>query len=443
MAEARNLRNMRSVQTPLLGEENTPLHAAPGGGTGFESATPRHSVSFTPNPLATPLYRNGSDASATPRVGATPLRTPIRDSLKLNPDGSDALSKRALQSAFANLPKPANDFELVLPEDEEAEEDASVPLSEEDAAERDARIARRKAEEERKALARRSLPVQRGLPRPANVDIDRLLSNVPDAVAVPERPDLADARKLIDVEVVRLLQHDSITYPLPGTTRPGGTKSLYDHPDDDDVATARKLVSLEVAGMLGADSPDGVTERLKQLGISDTPDATVSWASIRASLAFDAQSKTWVDQSTLAPEARVAGLAYLLDEERELMGREADRTNKQEKKLNVQLGGYQARSKALAKRLTDAFEALQKGKIDLESLVRLSVNEKAAAPRRVEALSMSVDKLERRERGLQDRYRELSEEKAAVQARISALEEQLMEQAEALLEDAEEDVAMA
>lgn len=442
MAEARNLRNMRSVQTPLLGEENTPMPIAPGGGTGFESATPRHSVSFTPNPLATPLYRNGADASATPRIGGTPLRTPIRDNLNLNPDGSDVASKRALQSAFASLPKPANDFELVLPEDEEVEDDASVPLSEEDAAERDARIARKKAEEERKALARRTLPVQRGLPRPANVDVDRLLSNLPDMVAVPEQPaDLADARKLIDIEVVRLLQHDSIAYPLPGTTRPGGTKSLYEHPADGDVATAKTLVGLEVAGMLGTDDPEEATRRLKELTISDKSDDSVSWASIRDSLAFDAQSKTWVDRDSLAPEARVAGLSYLLDEERNLMGREADRTNKQEKKLNVQLGGYQARSKALAKRLTDAFEALQKGKIDLESLVQLSVNEKAAAPRRVEALAMSVDKLERREGALQDRYRELAEEKAVVQARISALEEQLMEQAEALLDDAE-DVAM-
>ena len=43
--EARNLRNMVTAQTPLLGDENTPLHAGPGGGTGFEGATPRHPIS--------------------------------------------------------------------------------------------------------------------------------------------------------------------------------------------------------------------------------------------------------------------------------------------------------------------------------------------------------------------------------------------------------------
>jgi len=36
MMEARNLRNMTMAQTPLLGEENTPLHAPSSGGTGFE-----------------------------------------------------------------------------------------------------------------------------------------------------------------------------------------------------------------------------------------------------------------------------------------------------------------------------------------------------------------------------------------------------------------------
>ena len=38
MMEAQNLRNLTIAQTPLLGDENTPLHTGPGGG--FDSATP-------------------------------------------------------------------------------------------------------------------------------------------------------------------------------------------------------------------------------------------------------------------------------------------------------------------------------------------------------------------------------------------------------------------
>ena len=38
LSEARNLRNMTMAQTPLLGEENTPVHTDSQGGTGFEEA---------------------------------------------------------------------------------------------------------------------------------------------------------------------------------------------------------------------------------------------------------------------------------------------------------------------------------------------------------------------------------------------------------------------
>jgi len=174
MAEARNLRNMTAQQTPLLGDENADLHELVGR-SGYEAATPSGSVQATPNPLATPFRRpGGGEVEATPRSvrggpagapGATPLRTPMRDSLAINtPYGERPVSETpreqkqrlraaqsSLQAGFASLPKPKNDFELVVPEDDDDEDmemdNGGVPLSVEDAAERDARIAARKAEE--------------------------------------------------------------------------------------------------------------------------------------------------------------------------------------------------------------------------------------------------------------------------------------------------------
>jgi hypothetical protein len=55
-------------------------------------------------------------------------------------------------------------------------------LSEEDAAERDARLQRQKEEAERKLLAQRSQVVQLGLPRPANVDLEAMLRNLRSGV---------------------------------------------------------------------------------------------------------------------------------------------------------------------------------------------------------------------------------------------------------------------
>ncbi|THH05457.1 hypothetical protein EW145_g4787 [Phellinidium pouzarii] len=453
MAEARNLRHMVAVQTPLLGDENTPLHTGLGGGTGFEGATPHHQVAFTPNPLATPVHQDGMSLEATPRsqLGATPLRTPLRDNLSLNP--SDAVSSigdtprerrlrngassSSLKAAFMSLPKPENNFELLVPEDEDDDSAAAAVVREEDAAERDARMKRRREEEERKALARRSRAVQQGLPRPANVDVDKLLQNL-SLVSDDESHDLDVARSLVDIEMVRLLEHDAITYPVPGTSIAGGTRSTYEMPEDALISQAQALIHTELAASLGFPNatPSQVTEGLIATAKSEELDDKILWDKERERLAFDAKTSMWVDPSSLSLEERVAGYSALLRDDREAMAREASRTSKAEKKLGIQLGGYEVRFKALAKRVTDTFAEMQKGKIDLDSFVQLYVNEEAVGPRRVEALKREVDTLERRERMLQERYQELAGDKEESEVRVLALEEKAMAEAEALNEAA-------
>lgn len=456
MSEARNLRNMTQAQTPLLGQENTPLHALADGGTGFEGATPRHSVGFTPNPLATPLRRGGDfDPSATPRseagsvsiAGATPLRTPMRDNLSINlDDGASSVSdtprdqrlrasaaKRALQLGFSSLPKPTNDFEVMLPDEEEGPDGDDQILSEEDAAERDARIQRRKEEEARRVLARRSTVVRLGLPRPVSVDVQDLLRRLA-AVDVED-----EISRLVDYEFVQLLEHDAIAHPLPGTSLPGGTISRYEHPDDDAFAEAKEAVHRELAQSLGF--PDANEDQIKRglvvLAAEEDVDTTsLGWATTRKGLAFDAVTKTWVEPATLSPEARIAGISALLDEEREAMTKNAAKAAKMEKKLGVTLGGYQARSKVLTKRITDAFDNLRKTHVDFVSFSRLSINEAAAGPRRVASLQEEVERLEIRERMLQGRYQELDEDRRDIRARLAAKEERLMEEAEAANEAA-------
>ncbi|KXN87727.1 Pre-mRNA-splicing factor CEF1 [Leucoagaricus sp. SymC.cos] len=427
LMEARNLRNMTVAQTPLLGEENTPHHAPTNGGTGFEGATPRHQVAFTPNPLA--------DVSATPHDAATPLRTPLRDNLSINAEGFPSVAstpreqklqtnsaKRALQFGFANLPKPENNFELVVPEDEEDEEETPAVLSEEDAAERDARLKRIREEEERKALARRSQVVQQSLPRPANVDVAVLLERL-NVIDEEENPSSRAARRLIDQELVQLVQHDAIAHPLPGTTLPGSTISAYEIPDDDDIDAAKQIIHLELAAAVGFQN----TTPGQQLD-------SITWDSVRQTLAYDVTSKTWVEAGLLSSDQRIAGYTSLLTEKRGQMTKEANKAAKAEKKLGVTLGGYQARSQALLKRVVDAFEEMEKTRLEYDSFARLRAMEMAAGPRRVELLKEEVEVLERREKLLQGRYGELEREKREAEARIAALEEKVMAEAEALNE---------
>ncbi|KAF7304769.1 Cell division control protein Cdc5 [Mycena kentingensis (nom. inval.)] len=443
MSEARNLRNMSMTQTPLLGEENTPLHEPIGGGTGYEGATPRHNVAFTPNPLATPLRANEFDGSATPGglVAATPMRTPMRDNLSINAEGFTGAetprdqrlrlssAKRALKDGFRNLPAPENNFELLVPEDEEDAAADGVPLSEEDAAERDAREARRREEAERKALARRSQALQRGLPRPANVEVETLLQRL----QVDEE---SPAQALINRELVDLLQHDAIAAPVPGTARAGATRSTYTMPNDVDVDAAKQLIHLELAATVGFTnaSSEQLREGLLALAKNDAVDESASWASTRRNLVFSASSKSWVDPASLSLDARLEGYAAIMEGHREMMGKEAAKAAKSEKKLSVVLGGYLSRSQALSKRLVDAFGELQRTKVDYDSFLRLSVNEAAVGPRRLAALKEEVDKLEGRERRLQERYAELDSDRRDAEERVQAAEERMMDEAEALNE---------
>jgi pre-mRNA-splicing factor CDC5/CEF1 len=450
MTEARNLRNMTVAQTPLLGEENTPLHVGPDGGTGFEGITPRHSVPFTPNPLATPLRAGSADLSATPRgsaVAATPMRTPLRDNLSINaPDGfpSTPVSSKdlpnargALRSSFKALPRPENNFELLVPEDEEAAEDGKGAVHMEDAAERDARLKRIQEEEERKALARRSQAIQRGLPRPANVEVEQLLEALDlaedDNDGISKR-----VHRLVNTEIVHLLEHDAITYSIPGTTRPGASESTYVIPDDEDIEAARHEIHLELAASVGFPNakPEQVREGILALAKSEDWDDSCSWAHVRRRLVFDTTTRKWVDPEQLTPEERTKGYESSLEAARASMTKTAIKAGKAEKKLGITLGGYQARSKALMKRIADTFHELQKSKIDLESFSRLQRNEAVTGPRRLATLKEEVEILERRESLLQQRYAELDGERRDAQRRIATLEEKLMLEAEVLNEAA-------
>ncbi|TFK42841.1 pre-mRNA splicing factor component-domain-containing protein [Crucibulum laeve] len=445
MMEARNLRNMSSVQTPLLGDENTPLHVAPGSGTGFESATPRHQVAFTPNPLATP---RGDESDSASVVSATPLRTPMRDSLSINPEGFSAVGdtpreqrlrissvKRALQAGFSSLPKPENNFELLVPEDEDEEGSGlnGTAYTEEDAAERDARLKRAQEEEERKRLARRSQSVKLGLPRPANVNVKTLLQrlNVDDS-----DNDLLQAQQLLNAEVTEMMRHDSLAYPVPGASQPGGILSTYEIPLDEDVEAAKIAIHLELASTVGFPNanPDQLRDGLLALAKAESVDENASWANIRQQLVYDSASKCWVDPLSLSLEERISGYSSVLNANRDRMTKDATKAAKAEKKLGVTLGGYQARSQALSKRITDAFEKLQKTKMDYDSFSRLRINEEAVGPRRVAASKEEVDRLERREMLLQERYADLETEKRESESRVAILEEKMMAEAEALNE---------
>ena len=433
LSEARNLRNLTQAQTPLLGEEATPLYS--GVGTGFSGATPKHQVAYTPNPLATPR-----DASGAPNgAGMTPLRTPARDDLGINAAGGGVrvISRRGGKPSigFESLPAPVNDFAIMVPEDEDMVANDTFAV-EEDAAERDARLQREAEEHKRRELARRSLPVQRALPRPVNVDSSRLERTLGETNTGSDA--MARATRLIQDEMVRLLAHDSIAFPLPGTIHPGRTVSQYEMPEDDAIAVARAKIDDELATRLGypISAKERVSEGLMLLvkEEEDSQESLFSWAELRHSLSYDLQQRRWVETASMTDSERIIGITKLLNDARDKMRTEADKAKKLERKLAITLGGYQSRADNFSKKVADGYNSLGGLEGDLAAFGDLAIIEGGAAPKRLESLQEEVAVLERRERGQQDRYRDLREHKDRLLQNISKLEDEQMAALESMNE---------
>jgi len=356
-AEARNLRAMTQTQSSLLGGENTPLHET--AGTGF-SAVPQRDTISTPNPLATPL-RTANGAPVRP--GETPLRTP-RDTLSLNEayGGVDPekLARQKLKSRLAGLPKPKNDYELVLP-DEEEEQDATEEqqLSAEDAEERDRRLRLTREAEELAILNRRSQVLKRDLPRPKMVNPDRLYDEV------ERRTD--QIQRMIAEEMARLILFDAARYPLPNAKPVSAPKDLEEY-SAEEMASARAEVEREL-GEVVSEIDSEEWDEMDEMDVESIPSSTV-----------EAKLK----------EAAPAG-------------------NKLEKKLSMTLGGYLNRQGLLSGKIKEVTDAIEQAMIDLEVYRLLQAREESAAPLRVSSIQEEVEKLERRERDGQRKYKELYE----------------------------------
>jgi pre-mRNA-splicing factor CDC5/CEF1 len=85
-------------------------------------------------------------------------------------------------------------------------------------------------------------------------------------------------------------------------------------------------------------------------------------------------------------------------------------SNTLEKKLGKVLGGYQARSKALRKKVVDTAEALEKARIELDAARTRQQAEEAGIANRLEKLRGELGYIGRREREAQEEYRRSRDE---------------------------------
>nr|XP_033321478.1 cell division cycle 5-like protein isoform X3 [Megalopta genalis] len=419
LQEAQNVMALTHVDTPLKGGLNTPLN-----NSDFTGVVPTANAIATPNTiLATPFRSQRSDGTPansfnTPTSVRTQngvlATTPVRDKLSINPDenidGSETplvqkQVKEQLRAGLSTLPAPRNDYEIVVPEGENKDENASTPATEivEDQADIDARRQQELMEQRKRELSRRSQVIQRDLPRPIDVNMNILRPFMDTSLT-----DLQRAEELIKREMITMMQYDSLQNPLQ-QNRKGGSSSvaqayLEQHPyinfDEDDLTAAKKLLIEEMSVV-----KDGMAH-----GELSLDSYTTVWEECLSQILYLETQKRYTRATLASKKDRVEACERKLEENRMHMTGEAKRAARMEKKLKVLTGGYQTRAQVLTKQLHDLWEQIEQAHLELSTFKFLQTQEEAAVPRRVNALMEDVNRQTERERVLQARYAQLQDQ---------------------------------
>ncbi|KAG6434701.1 hypothetical protein SASPL_106342 [Salvia splendens] len=443
MMEAENQRRLTLSQTPLLGGDNPMLHPSD-----FSGVTPKKKDIATPNPLMTPSATPGGATPAgpglTPRIGMTPTRdvyavgltpkgTSMRDELRINEDidmhdiskvrQSD--SKKELIFGLKNLPQPKNDYQIVIQplaeEDEELEEKIEEDMSD--------RIAREKAEEEARQqalLKKRSKVLQRELPRPpvASLDLIRntLMRSDEDKSSVVPSTLVEQAEELIRKELLSLLEHDNIKYPLDEKAtkeKKKGKRAAKDNSidvptidefEEDELKEADKFIEDEVQYLRVAmghenESFEGYVEAHKTC-LDDMMYFPTRDGFGLASVANHAE--------------KLSSLQNEFEHVKKKMDDETKKAQRHEQKIKVLTNGYQMRCNKLWAQLEATFKQMDTAGTELECFQALSKQETLAATYRISNLWEEVQKQKDLERTLQKRYGDRMAELESIQHLVKA-----------------------
>ena len=388
--QARNLKMLNEAQTPLLGGDAIDIV----GQMDFDGITPRKQVSATPNPLAAHLTPRAAETAPSATPGSSIFgRTPRRDELGINTPRFDGFGetprfdisqvsdiKSRLASRFAKLPKPKDDFDIVIPEIEEVEETKMDIV--EDAADQDAEIRAKQELARERELNRRSSAVKRDLPRPLKFD-DNMFAPVAGE---------SEVDRLIREEVKKLMLYDAVHHPMPGQL-PVAVAPVMEEIEDEYISEALRLVKVELENVK---KERGQIDFDKFIQQADDVEKSLVWT-----------GKEYKKRSTIKDDEMKKILKNQLNAFRERMKAESQKVSKLDKKASTLLAGYQAVINKMHPSIESKYEALAQKRVELEVYGMMKIQEEAAIPTRIEKLREEVGVLARRESELQGEYAEL------------------------------------
>lgn len=442
LLEAQNLMALTHTETPLKGGLNTPLHE-----TDFSGVLPQAATAATPNMvLATPFKSNradggpgtpgfmtpGSSSALVPVTGSVrdsgTSFTPnaVRDKLNINVDDSVSVLgtplavknymkevKSSLRDGLATLPAPKNDYEIVVPENEEMDLEAPSTAAEvEDQSDVDAKRQRDIKASQELELRRRSQVIQRALPRPFEINTTMLRPSGD----MQGLNDLQRAEELIKAEMITMLHYDAVKSPItnvaPTFKKPPTSHHVnylqehpYDEFDDREMVEARELLEAEMQHV----------KRGMGHGDLSLESYTQVWQECLEQVLYLPNQNRYTRANLASKKDRLESAEYKLEQNRKHMAKEAKRCGKVEKKLKILTGGYQARAQALIKQLQETYEQIEQSQLALSTFQFLGNQEEAAIPRRMQSLTEDVARQMDREKQLQARYANLQQESLDLQ----------------------------
>ncbi|KAL1139865.1 hypothetical protein AAG570_006842 [Ranatra chinensis] len=402
LQEAQNMMALSHVDTPLKGGLNTPLY-----NPDFNLYPQTEAISTPNTVLSTPFTNRTQEGGRTPgfqtprdprALATTP--TPVRDKLNINPEdsgveGADtplALKnyqqqvKEQLREGLSKLPLPRNDYEIVVPEEEAATSD-SVATNEnviEDQADIDARAMAELAEKREKEMKSRSQVIQKGLPRPSDINIILRPQNTD-----PPLTDLQKAEELIKQEMITMLHYDAVQSGEPPTSirKPGVNSQaqclayLEQHPyetfNEEELEKAKHLLKTEME----------VVKQGMNHGDLSLETFTQVWEECLAQVLYLPNQNRYTRASLASKKDRLESAEKRLEQNRAHMTREAKRAAKMERKIKIITGGYQTRAQALVKQLQDMADQIDQAHMELSTFKLLQQQEDMAIPRRIEVSS--------------------------------------------------------
>lgn len=327
------------------------------------------------------------------KEGFTP--SSVRDKLNINTDDDMSVLdtplavkayqkqvKSSLREGLAGLPRPKNDYEIVVPEQEDVEGGAvgDESTSVEDQSDVDQRrveeFQRRRALE----LRQRSQVIQRDLPRPFEINTS-ILRPSGDMQNLNE---MQRAEEMIKAEMITMLHYDSLKNPVqnalgPRRVTPANSAAfLNEHPyaefDLEEMEQARVLLEAEMAtvkkGMLHG-----------ELALESYAHV---WEECLEQVLYLPSQNRYTRANLASKKDRLESAEFSLESNRKFMAREAKRCGKIEKKLKILTGGYQAKAQALTKQLQETFEQVEQSHLALSTFRFLAQQEETAIPRRME-----------------------------------------------------------